>query len=308
MSESIKELGQLVTATANRLRLVQTDLAEETPDVREQYLSDELERALGKVVPAQRAQFLQQLQELFPSWDARLDVAKQAEEAMTQSPTDERELKDAGFLVSRLTELAATMKPEERQKIAVRLREAGLSTEGRQVWPDQQAERLRAALKLPDNVEIDPQRALEMLQTLYEFASSLDQLVWGTWKAIAPRSDIRGANEMRQSVPNYLAGDETLPRADVLRHLERLRQLTASLVSAISQTGRQYAQNHYQRYAPPRIEDWAKQEKKTLESTPVACWRKYKELFGTSDQATIERDIMQMIADSAERLMKGLGR
>lgn len=307
MSDSTRDLGQLVTATANRLRLVQTDLAEEPPEVREQYLSDELDRALGKVVPAQRAQFLQQLQELFPSWDARLDVAKQAEEAM-QSPTDARELKDAGFLVTRLTELAPTMKPEERQTIAIRLREAGLSTEGRQVWPDQQADRLRAALKLPDTAEIDPQRALEMLQTLFEFASSLDQLVWGTWKAIAPRSDIRGANEMRSSVPNYLAGDENLPRADVLRHLERLRQLTASLISAISQTGRQYAQGHYQRFAPPRIEEFAKQEKKTLESTPVACWRKYKELFGTSDQATIERDIMQMIADSSERLMKGLSR
>src|SRR5690606_2969119 len=144
----------------------------------------------------------------FPSWDARLDVAKQAEEAMTQSPTDQRELNDAAFLVSRLTELAPTMKPEERKTIAVRLREAGLSTEGRQVWPDQQADRLRAALKLPDHAEIDPQRALEMLQTLYEFAASLDQLIWGTWKTIAPRSDIRGAGEMRQSVPNYLAGDD----------------------------------------------------------------------------------------------------
>lgn len=308
MSESSGDMQQLVVATANRMRLVQTDLAEEPPDLREQYLADELERALGKVVPTERPEFLRRLQSLFPSWDARLDVSKQAEAAMSQSPTDARELRDASFLVSRLAELAPTMSPQERQAAAVRLREAGLSTEGRRAWPDQQADKVRAALKLPDTAEIDPARALEMLQTLYEFAASLDQLTWGTWKAIAPRSEIRGAGEVRQTLPNYLAGDQDLPRADVLRNLERLRQLTASLVSAISQTGRQYAQNHYQQFAPPRIEEWSKQEKGAFETLPVACWRKYKELFGTSDQATIERDIMQMIADYAEKLMKGLSK
>ena len=307
MSNLGGETSKLVVATANRLRLAQTDLADETPEVRQQYLADEVERALAKIVPAERSAFIEALEEWFPTWE-RVDVSRGAEDGMGQSLTDERELKDPSFLVDRLIELAPSLSESQRETLAGKLRDAGLSASGRQVWPESAAEKLRAQLKMPEGTEIDPLRAIELLGLQLEFAMSLDQLVWSTWKAISPRSDIRGAGEFKNTLIPYLQGDQDVPRGEVMLHLEKLRQITAALISAISQTGRQFAQDHYTRFRPDNIEETSRIEKKALESIGVAAWRKYKEIFGTSDQATIEREIMQLIADYAERLMKGLSR
>lgn len=305
MSNLSGETSKLVIATANRLRLVQTDLADEEPEVRQQYLADEVERALAKIIPADRAGFMASLQEWFPTWE-RVELSSSSEEGMGQSTADDRDLKDASFLVDRLIDIAPTLSEQEREAVAARLRDAGLSTAGRQVWPEHAAEKLRSYLKLPDGTELDPVRTVELLQLQLEFTLSLDQLVWSTWKAISPRSDIRGAGELKKTISPYLMGDQDVARGEVMMHLEKLRQLTAALISAISQTGRQFAQQHYTRFNPENIEDAAKQDKKALESIGVAAWRKYKELLGTTDQATIEREIMQLIAEYADRLMKGL--
>lgn len=307
MGELSGDTSKLITATANRLRLVQTDLAEEQPDVRQQYLADEVERALAQVVPTERPAFLAALQDWFPTWD-RIDLERKGEQGMGQSATDERDLKDAGFLVERLADLAPSLSEEQRRSVAGRLRDAGLSVEGRLAWPEQAAEKLRTHLKMTDGPEIDPLRAMELLQMQVDFCLSLDQLLWSTWKAIAPRSEIRGAGELKKCITPFLQGDQDVPRGEVMMHMEKLRQLTASVISSVSQTGRQFAQSHYARFNPDAIEDSAKLEKKALESIGVAAWRKYREIVGTTDQATIEREIMQLIAEYAEKLMKGLNR
>ena len=305
MSNLSGDTSKLVIATANRLRLVQTDLADEDPEVRQQYLADELERALTKIVPADRAGFMASLQEWFPTWE-RVELSGSSEEGMGQSTADEKDLRDASFLVDRLSDIAPTLSEQEREAVASKLRDAGLSTAGRQVWPEHAAEKLRAHLKIPEGMELDPVRTVELLQLQLEFTLSLDQLVWSTWKAISPRSDIRGSGELKKTISPYLQGNQDVARGEVMMHLEKLRQLTAALISAISQTGRQFAQQHYTRFNPDNIEDAAKQDKKALEGIGVAAWRKYKELVGTTDQATIEREIMQLIAEYADRLMKGL--
>lgn len=306
MAELGGETSKLVIATANRLRLVQTDLADEKAEVRQQYLADEVERALAKVIPAERPAFLEALQDWFPTWE-RVDVRK-PEDGMGQSTTDQRDLKDASFLVERLIDLAPSLTDDERRGVSDRLRDAGLSAAGKQAWPEQAADKLRAHLKLPDGAGLDPLRSLELLQMQVDFCLSLEQLIWSTWKAIAPRSEIRGSSELKKTIGPFLQGSQDVPRGEVMMHLEKLRQLTASLVSAISQTGRQFAQSHYARFDPDLIEEVAKREKKALESIGVTAWRKYREIVGTADQATIEREIMQLIADYAEKLMKGLGR
>lgn len=307
MAELGGETNKLVVATANRLRLVQTDLADEQPEVRQQYLADEVERALAKVVPAERPAFLQALQDWFPTWQ-RVDVGPRAEESMSQSAADQRDLKDASFLVERLIELAPSMTEQERKGVADRLRDAGLSAEGRQAWPQQAADKLHAHLKLSQDADVDPLRSLELLQMQVDFALSLEQLVWSTWKAISPRSEIRGSGDLKKSLGPFLLGSQDVPRGEVMMHLEKLRQLTASLISAVSQTGRQFSQSYYAKFSPEMIEESAKRDKKALESIGVAAWRKYREVYGTTDQATIEREIMQLIAGYAEKLMKGLSR
>src|SRR5690242_9898958 len=66
--------SKLVAATANRLRLVQSDFADEPEQVRKDYLSDEIQRALGTLIPNERKAFLEELKQFFPTWDAKVEV------------------------------------------------------------------------------------------------------------------------------------------------------------------------------------------------------------------------------------------
>src|SRR5438105_2779741 len=104
-SSGNNQRSKLVAATANRLRLVQSDFADEPEQVRKDYLSDEIQRALGTLIPNERKPFLEELKQFFPTWDANVEV-KTEKPAVVATPTDQKELKDPGFLVSRLAELA----------------------------------------------------------------------------------------------------------------------------------------------------------------------------------------------------------
>ena len=60
-SSGNNQRSKLVAATANRLRLVQSDFADEPEQVRKDYLSDEIQRALGTLIPNERKAFLEEL-------------------------------------------------------------------------------------------------------------------------------------------------------------------------------------------------------------------------------------------------------
>ncbi|MEL7473935.1 MAG: hypothetical protein AAGK04_11515 [Planctomycetota bacterium] len=297
---------RLVVSTANRLRLVQADLADQAPEVRQEHLLDEIERALGSLRPEERPAFLDELQGRFPTWEAWGPGSQQSDGEKGRSDSDERELNDAAFLTERLVSLAGGMGLEQRRKVADRLAEVGIVAEGRGELPDRATGALKAAVKIDESSTLDASRVVEALRLYVELGKSLDTVVWGAWKQVAPRSSIRGQGELMEHLKPYLLGDEDAGRGDLMTKIERLRQIVAALVAAIPQTGRQFAQRHYERYAPEHIEGWSKGEKKTLESSGVAAWRKYKEVFGSTDQATMEQEILDLIGMYAQKLVKGL--
>jgi hypothetical protein len=91
--------------------------------------------------------------------------------------------------------------------------------------------------------------------------------------------------------------------------MERLRQLTAALISSVSQAGRTFAQKHVEKFSPSEIEAIAKMGGGgLLVSQEVRCWRKYVELAGPVDAISIEGELLAAIAGYAESLMKGIGR
>src|SRR3712207_1751961 len=107
MDEPSNGKADRVAAVASRLRLVQIDFADQGEQVRREYLSDEIERALADLVPADRLAFLQELQGRFPTWDANVetDARPPAAAAAAGRPSfDEKELRDPSFLVTRLIE------------------------------------------------------------------------------------------------------------------------------------------------------------------------------------------------------------
>lgn len=307
MSNPNVDLQQRVAATANRLRLVQIDFADETADVRRDQLCEEVERAMASLVPDQRKAFLEELSERFPSWDSNVSVAPApTAQAPARSQMDQRELKDPSFLVSRLVELSPSMTDEQRLALGEKLRGAGFVLEG-SGWPTAAAEALAGELSPGEKVRLDPVRSLELLSILVGVSRSLDQLAWNTWKTMAPRSSMRRGTELNREMVRFIAGDPDYSRTQVKHDVERLRQLIAALISAVGKAGGQFAQKHVTKFSPEEIEA-SVGKSGIFGGADAKCWQRYKELFGATDAATIESELMASIVNWAEPLIKGLAR
>lgn len=307
MSNTNVDLSQRVAATANRLRLVQIDFADETPEVRRDQLCEEVERAMASLIPEQRQAFLDQLAERFPSWDSNVVVAPAPAEAPARSQMDQRELKDPSFLMARLLELAPSMTGEQKLAMGSKLRAAGFVAEDAGGWPAAAAEALANELSPGEKIQLDPVRTLELLAVLAPIAKSLDQLAWNTWKTMAPRSAIRRGVELNREMARFAAGDPDYSRTQVKQDVERLRQLIAALISAVGKAGGQFAQKHMTRFSPDEIET-SVGKAGIFGGADAKCWQRYKELFGTMDAVSIENELLASIVNWAEPLIKGLAR
>lgn len=302
------ELSAKAASTANRLRLLQIDFADASPDERRGHLEDEIERAIAQIVPDEREAFLRQLQEMFPAWDANVDVAPRVEQSAATSRVDERELKDGSFLVQRLADLAPQMAEAERLALAGRLAKAGIAVPSSNgAFPEAAAEKLRQRLSVPATTALDAARTVELAGLLAELAVSLDQVVWNTWKTIAPRSELRRSGDLARSMGRFAAGDQDVSRGQVKQDLERVRQLVAALISSVGQAGRQFAQRHFTRFSVDAIKE-AAGPGTIMKPQAVRCWEKYQELAGPMDAVAMESELLQAIAKYAEDLVKGLNR
>jgi len=305
------ELIKRVAATANRLRMVQIDTVDENPQARQGYLADEIQRALASVTPEERPVFLEELKARFPTWDGQVQVPVGVK-GDGKSPMDARELKDPSFLLSRLIELAPSLNPQQRQAMIERLRDAGLAPGeegGAAGFPEEAARQFRQKFKVPEGKKLDAAKVLALATMLGELATGLHQLAWTAWRTMAPGSDIRVSGNLQLSIAKFAAGDPTVGREQVAQELERLRQLSASLIAAIGETGRQFAAHHHAKFAPTEIEASVKMEGVGMfANLERSCWRKYVELAGAMDEHAMESDIRETIAREAEKFMRGLGR
>jgi len=310
LPEQTTDLSRLVAATVNRLRLIQVDFAEQPQDVRENYLSDEVEHAIAKLLPDQRGPFIKELKERFPTWDGNVEVsAPSQQQTAVRSTSDAKELQDYTFLISRLTQLAPSLTEEQRKTAIARLRDAGLSepSSGPE-WPAQPAKVLKTKLQLTDKDKIDAAKLLELSSELVGFASSLDQLVWATWKQVAPKSDMKRPTPVQRSCAKFASGDQEVSRSQVAADVDRLRQLCAGLISAIAQAGNLFAQRHVGKFSVANIEAYADKMPGIMVGKEVKCWRQYKELATAMDVQTIEIEIQNAIAEYTETLIKGRSR
>jgi hypothetical protein len=299
--------GDLVTRAAglaNRLRLVQMDFADESPDLRREQLAEEVERALSQIDPTHREEFLKMVEERFPTWDQNVQVAAVATQAApaAQSITDARELRDPSFLVSRLAELGKGMTDEQRAAVAEALRKAGFTQASASGWPEEAAEQVRTAVQPPASSPLDAHRTVELAAILAELAQSLDQVVWQTWKQLAPTSNMRRSQALKTTLQRYITGDRDTARGQVKQDVERLRQLTAALIASVSQAGRGYGQKWDQNLSVAAIKGavsasgWSSKEGQ--------YWKKYEELASNVDIGTIERDIQQEVVKFVEGVVQ----
>jgi hypothetical protein len=312
------ERATQVAEVANRLRMMQTDCAGLSAQERQGFFTDVIEKALASVVPAERAAFLEALQAKFPSWNGQTQPAQVAQGAAGPAPRDPPkdapELRNPRFLLERLVEVLPTLSPDDKRAVAAALARAGLPVGGDGAAagvPDEVVRWFRETLKFPGTQRLDAARLLSLAPAVLELAGGLHQFVWMAWRTLAPNSELRPAVvSLQAAITRYAAGDPAVTLDQISRELTRLRQLTAAMVAAIGETGRQFATHHCAKFSPNEIEAIVRMEGGTgiLGGAEKKYWKKYKDLFGELGEEAVEGEIRDTIAKHVELLMKGLAR
>lgn len=301
--ETWRSLAEL---TANRLRLIQADLADESAESRRAHLDDEVRAALEKVPNAERNDFLELIEDRFPAWEGGR-VVSGASEGTLVSATDMAEFNDPAFLLRQIMKAAEQMTPEQRREAGERLASVGIAPSGVGEIPVESLAKAKASMQAPADADVDAGRVLEASALLADQVLLLDTLVWKIWRQIAPDSQHRSRTQLGATLSSYLTGSGETGRGEVAESLERFRQLTAALVSSIGKVG-STAFTQLSQLNPNNIETMAKDEKKWNESLELAAWRKYRELAGKMDQATVENEMMRAVSRTVEDIIRPRGR
>ena len=300
-----KELRHRILVTANRLRMIQADFADEEPQVRSAYLREEIETALQKVLPATRREFLEALTAKFPTGDfTGSQVLQQPKSAIHAEIR-----KDPDYLVDLLLSIVPSLTAEKRKAIAERLRKEGIGRQEQMTCSEESLKRLRSALKLGDAVRIDTDRLVDLAVLLAEFVGLLEPLVGRVWRNLAPQSKVRISADVMRSLRQLFSGDKRASTDDAAGELVSLRQLIASIIAAIGQVGNQFGRRHIGKFSPSEIAALAHTEGAggILVSSEVKCWRKYRELASNLTEDSIDLEIRVIIANYVESLMKQTG-
>ena len=315
------ERATLVAEVANRLRMMQADCAGLSPQERQAFFSDVIEKALSAVVPAERAAFLEALQARFPAWNGQTQPAVQAAPARAEPQSESPDLNNPRLLLSRLLQLVPTLSPDDKRVLVNELQKAGLPigppgppAGGSASVPDDVQKWFREVLKLPANQRVDSARLMALVPVIVELSCGLHQFIWTAWRTLAPNSELRPALvSLQAAMTRYAAGDAGMTLEQVSRELTRLRQLAAALVAGIGETGRQFATHHCAKFSPAEIEAIVRMESGrggvfARGPSEKDFWAKYKDLFGELGEETVEGEIRDTISRHVELLMKGLVR
>jgi len=302
-----KNLGDCVCETANRLRLIQVDFANDSEQTRMDYLSEEIKRILKTIVPEQRRLFLGKLMERFPTGHLGTTLTGEQAQAQGRAEIEVEELKDPEVALSRLLEMAPMLSDDQKALAAKRLQDAGLGPRvATQNYSDEFIGDLRARLKLGDLPDIKGDRLAEMMVLLADFVFKLEPLIWNTWRMLSPRSSIRPSGSLKKTVGEFICGDSDTPDKKAEQELRMLQRLIAAITTAVGRVGSQFAKRHIGRFSPSEITTLVRMEHGSVfVSHEVKCWRKYLELAETLTEGSIEAEIRKAIADYAESLIKG---
>jgi hypothetical protein len=304
-----KKLENRVIETANRLRLIQVDFADESKETRIDYLCEELERALKMVLPDERSVFLRTLLERFPIGNITAQPMLKEQGGESISAIDKAKFQDADFLVRSLLEIVPTLPVDQKESIIKKLQQMGLGAQVGENYSGESIEKLRTELQLGDEPGFDANRLTELIVLLATFVYKLEPLVWNTWRKLSPRSGVRQSGDLKKTIGQFLNNDSNVSQENVDNELKELQRLIAAVITAISRVGSQFAKHHLARFSPTEISTLVRMEHKSvLVSHEVKCWRKYLELADMLNEDSIETEITKAVVSYVESLVKGMGR
>jgi hypothetical protein len=296
--ESGPEASSWAKGVATRLWMLQTSFADDALEVRHDYLRDEIDRAIKGVPDNRRAEHLRALLERFPGPERIVLTGA----APVQAPVAEKTaLQLADDLLRKLPELSA----EQRSTLARKFQAFGLISADKSTFDI--AQDLRGKLGMTADEPIDSERASKLFGAVLEMVATLDHLIWNLWKNIAPKSIVRrdpAMSNLRRTVGRYLAGDREVATLQITQMLEKTRQLTVGILSAMGPAGGTYAQQHLETFAPEKIRSTVESKSPGfLGNVEQKCWRRYLELATELNGPTVEKQIIDAIVSYTETLV-----
>jgi hypothetical protein len=300
MEPHLSEESVWAAALAARLRLLQANFADDAPATRQDFIAQEIERALKGYVPEKRKVLLAALADRFPGFQLSAAPAPPESPAAPETPES---------LLGRLLQVLPQLSEGQRAGLVQQLQASGLVAErgeraesgGVQVPAE-----LQKRLGLEGAQVLSAERVATTFAMLLDMVLALDQLGWTLWKQLASKSVVRKETDLAKLSGQYLAGSQEVSAAQVMQAGERTRKLVASLLGSIGKAGIAYARERARLFEPEAIEANARAEKKWNESVEFACWRKYVQLskeYGA--EAAIEKSIQEAMVKAAENLMLG---
>jgi len=296
--QPVPEARSWAEKVAARLWMLQTSFADDPPSARHEYLVEEIERSIKDIVESRRSEYLGALMERFPGPE-RIDAPyfkppeTQAVERGPQEVADE--------LIARLPEFSN----EAKAVLAQKLQAVGLfvSTNRGVELPLE----LLGKLGMTPQDTLDEERLVKLFAALLEMVVTLDHLIWNVWKNVASKSSVRrevGSDNPRRIIGRYLSGDREVATLQITQMLDKTRQLTAGLLSAIGPAGEIFARKHLEKFAPEKIR--AGVESKSpgfISNVELKCWRRYVELAADLSGHAVEMQIVEGIVAYTEELI-----
>jgi hypothetical protein len=278
--------------------MLQTSFADDPPSTRHDYLVEEIERSIKDVGESKRSEYLTALMERFPGPE-RIDAPYFKPPEAQTAERGPQELADE--LIARLPEFSN----EAKAALAQKLQALGFFAS-----PSSGIElplELLGKLGITPKETLDEERLIKLFTALLEMVVTLDHLIWNVWKNVAPKSSLRrdqGGDNPRRTIGKYLSGDREVATLQITQMLEKTRQLTAGLLSAIGPAGEIFARKHLEKFAPEKIR--AGVESKSpgfISNVELKCWRRYVELAADLSGHAVEMQIVDGIVAYTEELI-----
>jgi len=294
-----------------RLRALQSSFADGDASERQQYLAEEIGRALQEVVPADRSVHLQALAECFPVWDEAPTAAAVSPAALAPEDSPEE-------LARKLIAFGPQLSEPGRAVIARQLAAGGFEIRSSSAPASTSPvamdfgnipPELQKRLGLEADQPLDGARVLRLVASLSEFMVTLDHLSWSVWKNLAPKSVVRRdtgeAGDFRKIAAPYLLGDAEVSTAQINLAVDKTRQLIAGLLAAVGATGETFARQFLSRFSPVAIKESADADAGFFLGPEQKCWRRYITVFNETSGAAVEQELSKIIVKYTESLITG---
>jgi len=295
------ELRSHIMALANRLRMIQADLADKDTQTQREVLCEEIERALKTLRGDQYAIFHEGLKNQFPVM-ADLGIGPCPVESEGSGKT---ELHGGRAVPERVLESLMQLTPEQRDGVISRAQGGEKKPTGDGCQWHEVTHSLRQILGMRDDQQVQADGLPNLLILLVDFVIRLEPVVWNTWSKLAPRTEVRGMGGVKPLLGGIVAGQQGSEVCEMERRLKLLQQLVIAMVTAVGPIGSQFAQKYLSTFSPKEIRAMVNMEgKQFLVSEDVQCWRKYEKLASSLNGETIEGQIQKILVEYVQALMK----